>query len=115
MGAGVERFLVFPQIERFRRRVDAIAGGAVEVEADMDAVSFAELDRLIDMLEFVLLQSQPIRRIGPTKIRHGQPHEVEAPGGHPLEILFAEGRVAPFALDEFLEQVEAAPAGELPG
>jgi two-component system sensor histidine kinase UhpB len=54
--------------------------------------------------------------VAPASVVHGQPHEVEPPAGHPLEValLVRSVRTVP-PEDELLEKIEATPAGELLG
>src|SRR5258708_17786997 len=86
----------------------------MKVEVDVHAVFAAKFDGVIDVLQLLLAEFQPVRRLAvrPAEIRQGQTREIEAPLGHPLEITLLERRVAFLSLDEFFQQVESTPAGE---
>ena len=93
--------------------VDAVAGEAVEVDVDVDAVLPAQLDGAVDLLQRLLAHERPVVAAAPAPVVEGQAREVEAPLRHRREVGLLEGgavvRVAGPA--EAALEVEAAPAG----
>src|SRR5205085_1130641 len=112
VSAGLQGLLLLPEVHRLGRRVDAVAGGAVEVQVDVGAVTPAQFHGPVDLLERRLIQPPPVLWVGPAAVRQRQADEVEAPLGQPGEVVLDEG---PPGGDKLLEEVEPPPARELRG
>ena len=87
-------FGVGPEAGLLRRAGDRIAGGAVKVDPDVDAVLLAPGDRLVDLLERRLVELLPVAALDPEAVIHRQTHEVEAELRDQPEILLQE-RLSP--------------------
>src|ERR1017187_9447505 len=70
---------------------------------------------IVQVLLVFFTQLQPVVRVGPAEVRERQAREVEAPLGHKGKVAFRERWIASLLLHELLEQVEAAPARQVPG
>jgi hypothetical protein len=99
-----------PQVQGLPWQVDAVPRRPVKAEGDVDPVSLAEPDSLVDLREHRLLEAVPIGFVRPEPVVERQPHEIEAIARDEGEVLLAE---PPVRLGtEFLLKVEAAPAGQ---
>ena len=87
----------------------------MQVQVDVHGVLAAKLDCLVNVLQLILAQGQPVIRITPTVIRKRQAHEVEPPLGQERKIALLKRWIASAVLDEFREQIESAPTRQVPG
>ena len=115
-GAYALRVFILPQVLLFLGIGDRVAGRAMEVDADMDVVFLAEFNRFVDILQNIVVDLLPIAVDDPEAVVHGEADEIEAELMDHLEIFFFEAwlRILP-PEHEFLQQIEATPAGELFG
>ena len=65
VGAEVHGFGVVPEVKGFGGGIDAVAGGAVEVEVDVDGVLAAPFDGLVDFGEDFFMEGEEVLRVGP--------------------------------------------------
>src|ERR1039457_3855437 len=90
--------------------IDAVAGAAVEIDADVNAILFAPHHGLVNLLHGLLIKFR-LRRFRPASAIHRQANEVESPAGNQLKILFHKWLVADTL--KFLQQIKPAPARQL--
>ena len=104
----IERLLVAEEVLRLLGRVDAVAGSAMQIDADVYFILPAPFYGTVNILQHLLVHLIILARTAPVPVAQGQPHKVEAPVVNPLELLLAEG----FGISgsKIVQQVEAAPA-----
>src|SRR5712691_9222538 len=102
-GAGFERFLILPQVQRFLGRIDAITGCAMQVEIDVDSMFAAKIDGIVDVFQVRLADLQQLFGICPTQVGKWQTREIETPFGKERKIAFLKrGGVASAPFNAFL-------------
>lgn len=107
IGAAFEGAVAGEEVLGLGGGIDAVAGGTVEIEADMDVVLAAPLHATVDVAQYLLVHIIIVAGAAPAPVGDGDADEVEAPLVHPLELLLAE-RLGVFAV-EVVEEVEAMP------
>ena len=87
------RLRVLPQIQFLGRRIHAVAGSAMEVQADVQPVLLPQVDHLIDASSISSLTLYQSSRFHPQLVGHGQSDEVESPVLQPAEVVFHRLRI----------------------
>ena len=108
IGTALESAFAGEEVLGLGRGIDAVAGSAVEIEADVDVVLTPPLHAAVDVAQHLLVHDVVVAGAAPAPVGDGDADEVEPPLVHPLELLLAEGfRVVAI---EVVEEVETMPA-----
>lgn len=118
----IQRFLIGPKVIRLvKTGIDAVARSPVQVQAHMDVVLVRSRNQPVDPFNGLLIDLVHLVRgdiAAPVKfyvsrVSHRNPHEIEAPVGHPAELLFACSLASLRRIGgEKVEQVKAFPFGQ---
>src|SRR5262245_9003769 len=86
IGAGLLCRFVCPQVSGFERSVDAVARGAMEVDAHVQPVLPPPIDRLVDLDQNRLAELVEVALDSPGPVIHRQPHEGKSPARQEFEV-----------------------------
>ena len=88
---GVPRRRMPPEIEGLAPfAADAVTGGAVKIQAEMESMAFREFHGPVEPRKrgTGFVDAERIAVLYPERVRERQPHEIKSPPGDPPEIVF---------------------------